>query len=125
MGGGAVLYKFKLTSECVNGKRSYVEVTAGGFAVGAGVDVSGSFSNDVEFNDNRSAIDPFVFDGGSKYVGASWALGFMGYSWQAVQLGDARTVGGGFQMGWDASIIGGAGTSTVTNTKTEDCGCPQ
>jgi hypothetical protein len=123
LGGGAVMYKFKLYSECVNGKRSYVEVTAGSFAVGVGVDISRSVANDVDFNDTNSTVDPFVFDGPSKYVGASWALGFMGYSWQAVQLGEARTVGGGFQMGWDASIMGGAGISTVTKSKSEDCGC--
>jgi len=122
-GGGAIRYKFKLTSECVNGKKGYAEVVAGGPAVGAGATAAATGSKGVKFEDDRSSVDPFVFDGSAKFVGASWALGFMGYSWQAVQLGGARTIGGGYQMGWDASISGGAGISTVTYGKIEDCSC--
>lgn len=118
-GGGAMRYKFKLTSECINGKRGYAEVVAGGSAVGAGITFSGTGSKGVEFEDDLPSVNPYVFGGRAKFVGASWALGFMGYSWQAVQLGGAHTIGGGYQMGWDASVSGSADWATVTNVRTE------
>ena len=40
-----------------------------------------------------------------------------------LQLGGARLIGGGFQMGYDASISGGAGISTVTSSSVVDCEC--
>lgn len=121
-GVGAVRFKFKLTSECINGKRGYAEVIAGGPAVGAGVDYSATWSK-VEFEDDSSMVNTFVFSGSARFVAASWAAGFMGYSWQAIQLGNALSIGGGSQTGWDASIFGGAGISTVTDSKIEDCDC--
>jgi RHS repeat-associated protein len=121
-GGGAVRFKFSLESECVNGKKARVEVVAGGFAVMAGVPLSATHSRSVTFNDNKQNVDPFVFSGSSKYVYASYAL-ISGGSVQWIQLGDATAKGGGFQMGYDTSVVAGAGISTVTFSEIVDCEC--
>lgn len=124
---GAVRYKFNLSSECVNGKQGKVEVVAGGFALGVGITAGATYSSDewnnggVTFEDNRTDVDPFVFEGSSKYAGASVAIGFAGYGYQIIKLGDAVAVGGGFQMGWDAAVGLGAGISTVTKSEIIDC----
>ena len=123
LGGGAQRFHFKLTSDCVNNKRGQADVVAGGPAVGGDISFGGTYQMAVDFDDDLSTVDPYVFDGPAKFVGASWALAFMGYSWQAIELGDARSVGGGYQFGWDLSITGGAGISTVTHGKIESCGC--
>jgi hypothetical protein len=118
---GATRLKFELTTDCVNGKRGYAEVVAGGPTVGFGVKVSATGVSQVVFEDYLSHINPFVFEGLAKFVVFSWAAGTMGYSWQAIELGGARLIGGGFQMGYDASATGGIGYSRIEASRIEDC----
>jgi RHS repeat-associated protein len=122
-GGGAVRYAFSLKSECVKGQQAAVKVVAGGFAVGIGLDVSGTYAGEVTFEDYRSAVDPLVFDGQARYANISYALGFLGYGFQLIQLGEARAVGGGYQFGYDSSLHTGIGVSTVVKNLKEECDC--
>jgi hypothetical protein len=122
-GGGAVRFKFKLESDCVNGKQATAEVIAGGMTLTAGIPASFTHSRSVKFEDNLSTPDPSVFSGSAKYVYASWAMGHAGVSYQWIKLGGATALGGGHQMGWDTSVAGGAGISTVVNSSIKDCEC--
>jgi len=121
-GGGAQRFSLHLTSQCVNGKRSEVDIVAGGFAVGFGADATITKSH-IMFKDNLNYIDPYVFEGRSLFTGAGYAFFGIGYGANAIQLGGATSIGKGPESGWDASVYGGAGISTVTNAKTEKCGC--
>ena len=119
-GGGATRLSFELETKCVNGKKGRASVIAGGFAVGFGVSSAGSGS-DITFEDNLSEVDPFVFEGGSKFVSAGYAFIGIGYGFSAIQLGGATSISAGHLMGWDASISGGAGISTVVSSSVEEC----
>ncbi len=123
MGGGAVRFKFELTSECVNGSQTKVEIVAGGAALSMGIPASFTYSKSVTFTDNRSTPSSSVFSGSSAYVYASWAMGYAGISAQSIRLGNANMTGVGGQFGWDTSITGGVGISTVTSASTSSCGC--
>jgi hypothetical protein len=130
---------FDLTSQCVNSRRARVRVVAGGFAVGFGLTATGG-EGGIEFKDDNSDIDPFVFEGTAKFVSAGFTLGgvppdsvrnipgrlrspYEGISLQfgALQLGGATSIGFGQMMGLDASISGGAGISRVEDEKWECC----
>lgn len=121
-GGGAIRFEYKLVSECVDGYRLRVTVIAGGSAVGAGSQFAGT-TGGAEFSDNNSTPSWNVFDGTSYYVGAGYAFIGIGYQASAVRLGDAVSYSNGHQMGWDASAYAGAGTTTVTDVKKEQCNC--
>lgn len=45
----------------------------------------------------------------------------IGYSAGAFKLGGTRSIGHGHQVGWDASVYGGAGDSRVDDYVIEDC----
>jgi RHS repeat-associated protein len=122
-GGGAVRFSFNLTSECIDGEQTEVEVVAGGFMLSVGIPASFTHSRSVTFTDSYNKPNANVFSGPSKYAYASWAMGHAGYGYQIIQLGNAKTQGGGGQFGWDASLTGGAGVSSVVSTKTISCGC--
>ena len=138
-GGGASRMTFNLTSDCVNWHRAHVRVLAGGFAVGFGLTLTGGWG-DLEFNDDNSDVDPFVFDGPAKFVTAGFTIGgvprkdirdipgripspYEGLSIQfaALKLGGATSIGLGQMLGIDASIVGGAGISMVQDVKKECC----
>lgn len=119
-GGGAVRLGYSLMSACIDGRKANVEVVAGGPAVGLGVTVAGVRS-DVIFHDDLDYIFPSVFDGRAMFASASYAFLGFGYGFSAVELGSAYSVGSGWQVGWDASVSGGAGISTVTKIEWEDC----
>jgi RHS repeat-associated protein len=138
-GGGASRMTFNLTSDCVNGHRAHVRVLAGGFAVGFGLTLTGGWG-DLEFEDDNSDVDPFVFDGQAKFVTAGVTIGgvppkeirdipgripspYEGLSIQfsALQLGGATSIGLGQMLGIDASISGGVGISMVQDVKKECC----
>ncbi len=118
-----VMFKFTLETKCIDGIKAKVKVTAGGPIVTGGMPFSLTHSREVTFNDNLSTPDPFVFEGSAKFGYASWAIGFGGFSWQKIVLGGASTQGGGFQMGYDASVASGAGISYVDSSKIEKCEC--
>jgi hypothetical protein len=96
---------------------------AGGPVLTVGIPASITHSRSVSFEDSAEAPDPLVFRGSARFSYASWAMGFGGASYQWIQLGDAEAFGGGFQFGWDASIAGGAGISTVISTERMACVC--
>ena len=121
-GGGAVRFRYELVSECIDGQRVKVVIIAGGPAVGVGVTASGS-KGSVSFEDGNSVPRPDIFRGPSKFLSASYAFAGIGYGISAIELGGARSIGGGPLEGWDASIFGGAGISTVTDISYEDCSC--
>ncbi|WP_218143619.1 hypothetical protein, partial [Halopseudomonas yangmingensis] len=66
-----------------------------------------------------ASIKPGVIQ--ALFVGASYAFVGFGFGYSAVQLGDAHSIGGGWQIGWDVSVSGGAGISTFTNVSWESC----
>lgn len=138
-GGGATRMTFDLVSECVNNRRGRVRVAAGGFAVGFGLTFTGG-SGEVEFEDNLSEVDPFVFEGQAKFVSAGVTIGGVpppevrnapgripnpkeGLSIQgaAIELGGARSIGLGQMLGLDLSFSGGAGISRVDESNIECC----
>ena len=122
-GGGTVRFKLVLESKCINGQKAKAEVVAGGFTLTLGIPASITHSRSVTFEDNNTTPDPNVFSGSAKFAYISWAASFPGVSYQWVQLGEAVSLGSGKQMGWDASIAGGAGISTLVESKIENCGC--
>ncbi len=125
LGGGATQFKYKLESECdANNVKYRVTVIAGGPAVGFGTQITGSFSK-ANFEDGNNVADPLVFQGRALYAGISYAFIGIAYQYGAVQLGGARSLGGGHQVGIDASISGGAGISTVTAIRKIDCSCEE
>jgi len=124
-GYGATRFSFTLESDCVNGKKEIVEVIAGGPALSGGAPLSGTYSRDVTFVDNKKSVDGWVFIGPAFFSYVSYALGPAGASYQFIQLGDAESLGGGFQQGWDASGAVGGGVSTVHDLKRIDCECGQ
>jgi len=119
LGGGAARYTFDLLSECVNGKQVKANVVAGGPIVGFGIKLSGT-SGSIEFEDGNSEPDAFVFEGTATFVGAGGALGG-GLGLSAIQLGGARSIGGGFVKGLDLSVFGGAGISRVVGSSEQSC----
>ncbi len=133
-GGGAVRYGFTATSQCSNGKQTIVEGVAGGFALGVGITVSGSSSR-TTFYDNRSAPDPFVFNGKARYIGAGFAWGIknprpgpgrpsgFGFGGALLQFGEAYSLDSGVMYGLDFSAYFGQGVSAVTEFKTIKCSC--
>jgi len=135
LGGGATKINLRLTSQCVGGRQATIEVNAGGFSVGFGFNL-GATSGSADFDDGLSTIDTTSFDGPAKYVGAGFTLGgfdpsIQKYGWQkrgpslscqAVQLGQARYVDCGSNIGLEATISGGAGWSSVTSVQWSCCG---
>lgn len=122
-GGGAAAISFTFTTiECVNGEKTIVEGIAGGFAVGLGLKVGISISYGGKYDDHKSNVDPYQFDGQALFVSAGASFSLIGIGASALQLGEARLFGFGHQPGIDLSLIGGAGVSTVTKvTKTKCC----
>lgn len=113
-----------------------VDVLAGGFTVGFGINLSASIGP-VTFDDKNTSVDPFVFQGPAKFLGAGATLGGDDPSiprapWQKrgfsvgfseIQLGDATSFGPSFQdkIGLEFSLSGGAGISFVRAVKWDTC----
>jgi len=119
---GAVRTEYELTSPCVNGQQSTVTVIAVGPAIGLGLRVSESRSN-VSFEDHQSTIQPSIFNGGFGSVSGGIVVGPFGGSVGRTRLGDAYSRNSSDSTGLDVGAIGVAGTSTVTNVETRECGC--
>ena len=128
--GGAFLtagaFQFSLKSECIKGKCASVKVLAGGPGAAIGpkkLKGTGSGSG-VTFVDLTDKPYPEVFNGEFLYVSAGIAVGKWGVGATAIQLGGAKSVGAGRLSGLDASIGFLVGSSTVIESRIEDC-CPR
>jgi hypothetical protein len=129
-GVGATFTKYFLTSQCVNGQSASVTVYATGPAVGADIEglppVSGSYDDEVEFNDHTTGVNPSVFNG--TYI--SFSGGFVpgvGGGAHYTQLGGANagptSLQGGWSYGFDFGVGLTVGTSTVVRSSVSSCGC--
>jgi len=119
-GGGAAAISFKFTSKCVDGKMMVVSGIAGGFAVGLGLK-GGVAISQGSYEDHKKDLDPYQFEGAAKFVSAGVSISVVGLGVSALQLGEARIIGGGWQGGIDFSVIGGSGISTVENVEVINC----
>jgi len=97
--GGSLLvggvYRYELTSECINGRQATVKVTAigGGPSMDAAISATGGKAT---FNDNLNHIDPTVFNGEFKTGDASFSI----------PPNSTQTFG---------MLLGGAKNSTIAN----------
>jgi RHS repeat-associated protein len=132
-GIGMTFTKYFLTSDCENGKIASATVYAVGPAAGADIEgappVSGSYDEEVNFNDNMTTPDPNVFDGSYISFNAGFVTGTGGAA-HATKLGGATFSGPGpssYQGGWSYGLELGAsvtaGTSTVMSSSVSACGC--
>jgi hypothetical protein len=132
-GVGATFTKYFLTSECVNGQSASVTIYATGPAVGADIEgappLSGSYDDDVEFNDHTTGVTPNVFNGSYIAFSGGFVTGVGGGA-HYTKLGGATLSGPGptsLQGGWSYGLeLGGSmtiGTSTVVQSAVSSCGC--
>lgn len=141
---GAVYDAATLYSECVNGKRLSITVSAVGPAAGVGVRVSATVS-DISFEDNQTTLDPNGFNGAFTTVTATGTFGGLPTSGRGpgpvsrvgpglpgigvglgyVQFGAnfSNPLPPGLVFGRDLSVVGAVGTSTVTSVTSSSCGC--
>jgi RHS repeat-associated protein len=114
---GASLTRYKLTSEMVGGKAASVVITAVGPSIGYGANIGGTHSQ-IAFEDSRSQIDTSVFNGRYRAIQIGSTIPFgPGYGAYAIEMGDATSVDHGrIDIGYDSSISGTIGSSTVTST---------
>lgn len=124
--GGSYFDTYNLTSECVKGERSTVEVWATGGALGAAPSVLWltSGGGDITFEDGSNTLNPNGLAGQYRKVSYGAALGFgVGGSW--VDLGDATSVNPFRRSdGLDYSVWGTVGWSWLHGKpKTTTCGC--
>lgn len=130
---GASIYRFKLKSQCVNGKQGQATVIAVGPTIG--VEVSGTVPISglvapTTFHDKLSEVNPAVFNGQFVTWGASVALS-LGYGCSVTVLGGsasmfgfeagAQSIGCGIQAGVDATLATTRGTATVVESSISDC----
>jgi RHS repeat-associated protein len=133
VGVGAKGLFVELESECQNGKKFIVNVTAVGPAAGLGFKCKtcftapANFSFGSVFTDQFPNADPSNLNGGFLSVGAGFQFQGFGGEYSQVVLGQAISplsfspaIGFGT---FGADITGAIGTSTVTDVRTEDCGC--
>jgi hypothetical protein len=91
--GGSLLvggvYRYKLTSDCINGMQATVKVTAigGGPSIDAAISAIGGKAT---FNDNLSNIDPSIFNGEFKSGDASFSIPPNGNMTAGMILGGAE-----------------------------------
>jgi RHS repeat-associated protein len=113
VGGGAGVgplsggvYRFQARSECIDGKAYIVNGTAKGIGAGFGAPFSYTGSTE-QFSDNRTSLDPYVFDG--KFIQLSAGASFpIGTNYSSTRLGDARS-----DFGWSAEMGSELGTSAL------------
>lgn len=112
VGVGGTGSQYELSAvDPVSGETVNVTIGSNLIVVGAGINVGGTAS-DVTFEDKNERPDPNVFNGLAVGASASWAVVF-GYSVSANSLGGAIQSGPSVQVGYDASIMAGIGTSWV------------
>jgi len=125
---GAGFYNIHLTSECVNGQSSTVQITAVGPALGVGgkFNVGGS---EITVNDMHDYINPNTFNGFFSYVSGGVNVG-LGYSFYMIQIGGTGLItsptgaygrGHGLGGGWGYGLTGNPGSATVHSVTTCSC----
>jgi hypothetical protein len=141
---GATFIRYELESECVDGKKAIITVWAVGPSVGVGAKVSGTWSS-VSFEDYESKININNFNG--VFLGVTAGItghpGIpvrppgktilpgkgpgVGIGGAYVRLGNTYskiTDNPGLIAGYDKSITGSVGSSTVVESKIVNC-CEQ
>lgn len=141
---GAVYDEATLDSECVNGKRLSITISAVGPAASVGVKVSATVS-DISFQDYQRTLDPNGFNGAFTTGTATGTFGALptsgrgpgpvsrvgpGLPGAGVGVGYVQFGGNfsdplppGLVVGRDMSVTGAVGTSTVTSVTTSPCNC--
>jgi hypothetical protein len=119
--GGA--FTFDLSSECVNGKKAFITVTAKG--AGSGVGLPNATASQISFDDGLSYLQPAGFAGNFSMTGANFGAAVV-FGYTAVQLGSNLSDVGllpSMSIGFDASIGGFKGQSTVKSVTYLKCDC--
>ncbi len=117
----ATLDTYTLTSECVDGWKAVIRVSAKAFGVGVGFTMAGS---NVEFEDSFDYINEQAFVG-PYYKYSVGLAGGAGYGYSRIQLGVARSSGWGSEGGLDASAGVVAGNTNIVWQERVKCECPQ
>ena len=115
----ATLDTYTLSSECVNGWKAIVKVSAKAFGVGVGFTLAGSvveLEDSFEYINEQALVGPyFKFSVG--------AAGGGGYGYSRVQLGVAHTSGWGGEGGFDMSAGVVAGSTSIISQQRVQCDC--
>jgi hypothetical protein len=140
---GASFTRFQLESQCVNDRKAVITIWAVGPSIGVGAKVSATASA-VSFEDFSSTIDPNRFNGifMIAQAGITFHAGVpirppgktilpgrgpgVGLGLASIRLGDAFSdpvISIGATIGYDKSITGTVGSSTVMDVKYYDCHC--
>ncbi|MGA7298332.1 MAG: RHS repeat-associated core domain-containing protein [Rhodanobacteraceae bacterium] len=115
-------YIFTLTSPCVDGRKAEVKVTTNGNGFGGGSPVTNVGSH-IEFEDNLSTLEPYVFDGIFAATSAGLAFG-IGYGCARYVVGGAHSTSTcGWQGGVDAGGLQLWGRASTELIGIWDCGC--
>jgi len=138
---GASFSRFKLKSDCVDGKQAEITVWAVGPSVGLGVKVSATRSS-ISFEDYDDQLNPNNFNGQFAIVAAGITMhpGFpIRYPGESIPPGPGPGFGigaayircgnafssifnnPGFAIGYDRSVSGTLGSSTVMDVKISCC----
>jgi RHS repeat-associated protein len=125
---GAGIFSIRLTSECVDGLRATVGISArgGGVGLGAFLDVS---HGTVDVEDSHQDLQPYTFNGYFQLTSAGWAVG-VGYGAYAVAIGTAGGMyddtgaygsGRGRYYGYGLGAFTIAGSSSVDSVSYTSC----
>lgn len=138
---GATFIRLKLISECNNGQKATIIVWATGPSVGFGAKFTYTFGS-ASFDDYDTAINPYNFNGSFAIVqaGITYSPGLpvkppgmsippgkgpgVGIGASYIRLGNAYSSikdPAGLVVGFDRSVGGSYGSSTVMNVKYEKC----
>jgi hypothetical protein len=119
--GAPTVDTYMLTSDCVDGWKQtiLISATAGGYGVGLSETVS-----KAEFDDGFSYLNPMAFVGPYVKTSAGIALGPIGVAYSKTQLGIAHTSGIDAEKGIDfsAGVVWGI-SNLMSQTKRVPCDC--
>ena len=137
-GVGASIYRFSLSTPCVNGKKGTAEVIAVGPSFGLQIKAAPPFTTaagPVTLNDKLDYVDPTVLDGWFSIWSVGVGLG-PGYSCSMIKVGgNGMTMASGKAYGAESSPSCGVefgldlsagvtdGSATVVKSSVEDCDC--
>ena len=121
--GGVVWMEFELTSECVDGQKAHVKVTAKALSVGT-KGVSETYGT-ISFQDHQMNIDPSNLEGSFGVAGVGASVGGEGVSSGKIRIGDAWSRDSETTGGFDVGIGVGFGYSDITSIRYEDCICDE
>ncbi len=123
-GIGVAGYVFDLSSECVNHRRAYIHVEAGGLAAGFGLKATAGAS-EVTFDDWEPDIYPENFEGEFRVTGANaGAILVGGWTWYQVGKNFSNiSLVPSPGIGIDLSIGAAKGKSKVSSLEWKDCEC--